>query len=81
MAWVSVRITGQDRRNVYIDGHYDEAAGKKAPGPFLVTSGKHTFETLNPQNQVDSRAIVTLKRGQVTAEAEFEDVDPPEDVD
>ena len=80
-AWVSVFVRGQDRRLVYIDGQYDDPAGVKAPGPFDVRPGKHTFETLNRQSCVDNRAQVNAKSGQDEVEAEFEDVDPPEPIE
>ena len=45
MPWGNVTITGQDGQDIYIDGNYGAPAGK-APGPFVVTYGTHTFETL-----------------------------------
>lgn len=80
MAWVSIRVTGQDGRLVYIDGRYDDSAGK-APGPFLVTPGRHTFETLDRKKRVDNRARVNARPDQDQLSVAFAAVDPPEPTD
>jgi hypothetical protein len=52
MPWGNVTITGQDGQDIYVDGNYEDPAGK-APGPFVVTYGKHTFETLKQSGAVE----------------------------
>lgn len=80
MAFINVRVSGQDRRLVYVDGNYDEA-DDQAPGPFAVPAGKHTFETLNRQRCVDFRATVRASDGQRLVEAAFVAVVPPEPIE
>ena len=51
MPWGNVTVTGQDGRDIYLDGNYDAPCGQ-GPGPFVVTYGKHTFETLDAAQNV-----------------------------
>ena len=70
MPWGNVTITGQDGQDIYLDGVYDAPCGT-APGPFVVTYGKHTFETLDAKlrplcagdtivNRTDPAVTITL---------------------
>jgi len=57
----SVRVEGQDRRPIYVDGLYDAPIGT-APGPFLIDFGAHTLETLDSQNLIDNRKTVSITK-------------------
>jgi len=52
MPWGNVTVTGQDGRDIFLDGNYESACGR-APGPFVVTYGIHTFETLDTSLHVE----------------------------
>lgn len=80
MPFINVRVNGQDRRVVYTDGNYDDPEVRKAPGPFAVPPGRHTFETLRGRS-VDSRATVSVKANQDLVVTDFKPVDPPEPID
>jgi len=62
MPWGNVRISNVPGRKIYIDGLYDTAIGI-APGPFVVDFGRHTFETLNSNMEVDWRVEVIVSAG------------------
>ena len=61
MPWGNVTVTGQDGRDIYLDGNYEDSCGK-APGPFVVTYGKHTFETLDAAQRVECAGDATVNK-------------------
>lgn len=75
MPWGNVTITGQNGRNVYLDGNYDEPCGK-GPGPFVVTYGKHTFETLDAKRRIKCSGKTTVNSAQRDVTIELTPVDP-----
>jgi len=63
MAWGNVTVNGQDNCDIYIDGVYDAPRGK-GPGPFVVTYGMHTFETLDVTRRVTASGNATVNKNQ-----------------
>jgi hypothetical protein len=61
MAWGNVSVTGQDGRDIYLDGNYESRCGV-APGPFVVSYGKHTFETLDAAKRVAAAGDATVNQ-------------------
>jgi hypothetical protein len=61
MAWGNVTVTGQDGRAIFLDGNYESPCGT-APGPFVVSYGKHTFETLDAAKHVAAAGDATVNQ-------------------
>lgn len=60
----SVFIVEQDGSDIFIDGH-SEPDGK-APGPFILSYGTHSFETRDTRGRTAARAVVTVKSPDTT---------------
>ena len=70
MSFVSVRVVRPQRRKIYLDGDYTEAAAT-SPNTFAVAADSHVFETLTADGRVDWRARVTCRSGQGIQEIEL----------
>lgn len=77
MPWGSVRLAGPVGRDVYVNGNYEDVAGK-TNDDFAVEYGLNTFETLDDRFRVDFRAKVEVNDENPHVEAALEPVGPPE---
>jgi hypothetical protein len=77
MPWGSVRLAGPVGRDVYVNGNYEDIAGK-TNDDFAVDYGLNTFETLDDRFRVDFRARVEVNDENPHVEAALEPVVPPE---
>jgi len=77
MPWGSVRLAGPEGRDVYVNGNYEDIAGK-TNDDFAVEYGLNTFETLDDRFRVDFRANVEVNQEIPRVEKELEPVVPPE---
>jgi len=77
MPWGSVTVTGPVDRDVYVNGNYEDIAGK-TNDDFAVEYGLNTFETLDDQWRIDFRARVEVNDASPLVDAELGAVDPPE---
>jgi hypothetical protein len=79
MPWGNVIVTGQDGRDIFLDGNYESACGK-GPGPFVVTYGKHTFETLDVKQRVECAGDATVNQYNPAATIALTPATPPKKV-
>ena len=77
MSWGSVRLAGPGGRDVYVNGNYEDVAGKTNED-FAVEYGLNTFETLDVWFRVDYRAKVEVNDDSPHVDTELEPVVPPE---
>lgn len=77
MPWGSVTLAGPADRDVYINGNYEDIAGKTNED-FAVEYGSNTFETLDDQFRIDFRAEAQVNDDTPHAHTRLEAVDPPE---
>lgn len=77
MPWGSVTVNGPSRRDVYLNGNYEEAAGRTG-ATFVVEYGANTFETLDDARRIDFRARATLNEETPHADVVLAPVSPPE---
>lgn len=55
----TVMVVEQDGTDIFIDGA-SEPTGK-APGPFVLSYGTHSFETRDARGRTAARAALTVK--------------------
>lgn len=77
MPWGSVKVNGPSDRDVYVNGNYEQAAGRTGD-TFPVEYGKNTFETLDAQWRVDNRAETVVDGDNPNREVTLSQVSPPE---
>ena len=77
MPWGSVKVNGPPDRDVYVNGNYEQSAGKTGD-TFPVEYGKNTFETLDAQGRVDNRAETVTDEDHRHQEVTLSPVSPPE---
>lgn len=77
MPWGSVKVKGPPDRDVYVNGNYEEPAGKTGD-TFPVEYGNNTFETLDAQDRVDNRAETVIDEDHPHQEVTLSPVSPPE---
>ena len=77
MSWGSVRLAGPGGRDVYVNGNYEDVAGK-TNGDFAVEYGLNTFETLDDRFRIDFRAKVEVNDENPHVDTELDPVVPPE---
>jgi len=77
MPWGSVRLVGPVGRDVYVNGNYEDIAGK-TNDDFAVEYGLNTFETLDDRFCVDFRAKVEINDESPRVDKALEPVAPSE---
>jgi hypothetical protein len=77
MPWGSVRLAGPEGREVYVNGNYEDVAGRTNEY-FAVEYGLNTLESLDDRFRVDLRAKVEVNDENPYPEKALEPVDPPE---
>lgn len=70
MPYGKVTVSKPLGRLIYINGNYDEAAGK-SPAAFTVEYGPNRFETLTGAGKVDYAADVTVNAANPAATVEL----------
>ena len=73
MPWGSVFVIGPADQDVYINGNYEEPAGK-TNNEYVVEYGENTFETLDDNGDVVLRAQALVDSDNPNVEVELQPV-------
>ena len=77
MPWGSVMLAGPADRDVYINGNYEDIAGRTNED-FAVEYGLNTFETLDGAFRINFRAETEVNDETPHVDTRLEAVEPPE---